>query len=149
MSRPQLFCSIRKEWVAALPEEIVRQRVLSHMIQEKGFPASLIAVEQSLKLLPHLSACNQKDLPNRRVDIVCFVPIQSTLRPLLMVECKAVSLIPSIMRQVAGYNHYLGACFIGLANQEEIRVGWYRSEAKEYSFVDFLPSYAELLRVCL
>ena len=144
MPQSHLFCSIRKEWVAALPEEIVRQRLLLHMIQEKGFPPSLIAVEQSLKSMPHISTELHSRLPNRRVDIVCFTPIASTLHPLLMVECKAVALVPSILNQIIGYNHFVKSSFIGIANQEGIRTGWYQPQTKEYAFIDFLPSYSEL-----
>lgn len=143
-----LFCSIRKEWVAALPEEIVRQRVLLHMVEEKGFPASLVAVEQSLRLLPHLSTIDRRRVPNRRADIICFtkdLKTSSGLHPLLIVECKAIKLAPAIMNQIVGYNHFIGSCFIAIVNQEEMRTGWYDREKKDYSFVDFLPSYQELI----
>lgn len=149
MDLPSLFCSIRKEWVVALPEEIVRQRILLHMIEEKGFPASLIAVEQSLRLLPHLSSQNRQRVPNRRADIVCFakgINPDTTLYPLIMIECKSIKLVPSIMSQIVGYNHYVGSCFIGLANQVELRTGWYDAVKKDYSFIEFLPSYEDLIK---
>lgn len=140
-----LFCIIRKEWVAALPEEIVRQRVLFHMIEQKGFPASLIAVEQPLRGLPHLTATNRQRIPNRRADIVCFAKGGNhELHPLLIVECKSIKLAPVIMNQVVGYHHFIGSHFIAIANQEEIRMGWYDKEKKDYVFVDFLPSFSDL-----
>jgi hypothetical protein len=145
----RLFCSIRKEWVAALPEELVRQRLLLHMIEEKGFPASLIAVEQLLRQLPHLSPAHRQKVPNRRADIVCYAKElhpTASLYPLLIVECKSIKLTPPIMNQIAGYNHFVGSSFIAIANQEEIRTGWYDGQQKEYRFVDFLPLYSDLLR---
>lgn len=143
----RLFCSIRKEWVAALPEEIVRQGVLRHMFDEKGFPPSLVSVEQPLRQLPHLLSANRHLVPNRRADIICFVKNQNTdgLHPLLIVECKSIKLAPMVMSQIVGYNHFVGSSFIALVNQDEIRTGWYDREKGGYAFVDFLPSYCDLI----
>lgn len=145
--KPQnLFCAIRKEWVAALPEEIVRQRLLLHMIDQKGFPASLVAVEQALGQLPHLSPIDRQRVPKRRADIICFANMKSSvMHPLLIVECKSVKLVPSVMNQVVGYNHFVGSSFIAVVNHEEIRTGWYDHAKKDYVFVDYLPSYQELV----
>lgn len=140
----RLFCVVRKQWVAALPEEIVRQRVLRHMVEEKGYPLSLIAVEQSLKSLPHLSSSVRRSVPNRRADIVCFIPAAATLYPLLIIECKAIKLAPAVVHQIVGYNYFVRSQFIAVANQEEVRTGWYHPEKREYAFVPFLPSYEDL-----
>jgi hypothetical protein len=142
-----LFCLIRKEWVAALPEEVVRQRLLLHMIEHKGFPASLIAVEQPLRGLPHLSTSDRQKVPNRRADIICYANGgMNALQPLLIVECKSINLAPAIMNQIAGYNHFVRSRFIAIANKGEIRTGWYDGKKKDYIFVDFLPSYADLIK---
>lgn len=147
MSSEKIRCLIRKEWVTSLPEEKVRQTLLHKMIS-LGFPSGLIGVERELKQMPHLA--NQKGkVPTRRADIVCFgqnIHPHHVLYPLVVIECKAVKLTPQVINQVVGYNHYLGACFIGLANQSEIQLGWYDSVKKEYLFVNFLPTYEELLK---
>ena len=148
MNSSLLFCSIRKEWVAALPEETVRQRMLFYMINHKGFPASLIAVEQSLKQLPHLTSINRSKVPKRRADIICYAKDSvsgSLLRPLVIIECKSVKLAPAIMNQVVGYNHFVGSKFIAIVNQDEIRTGWYDHVKQDYEFVNYLPSYSELM----
>lgn len=148
MNSELLFCSIRKEWVAALPEEIVRQRMLFHMIDHKGFPASLIAVEQSLKQLPSLTSNNRLKVPRRRADIICYAKDSVrgfSLTPLMIVECKSVKLMPAIMNQVVGYNHFVGSKFIAIVNQDEIRTGWFDPVKKDYEFVNYLPSYSELM----
>lgn len=141
-----VFCVIRKEWVAALPEEIVRQRVLSYMIDHKGFPASLVAVEQCLRRLPHLSSRDRHRVPNRRADIICFAMRQAAaLRPLIIIECKSIKLVPSVVNQVVGYNHFVGSRFIAIVNQDEIRTGWYDVDKRDYVFIDHLPSYHDLV----
>lgn len=144
MNKKQIFCSIRKEWVASLPEEQIRQSFLSHMITEKGFPVGLIAVEKALKQLSNIHSAS---IPDRRVDIVCFAKANSgsgELYPLLTVECKAVPLSPRTISQVVGYNHFVQARFIALVNQLEMRVGWFDHAKRGYTFIDYLPSYHEL-----
>ena len=136
--------------MAALPEEIVRQRMLLHMIKHKGFPASLIAVEQSLNQLPHLTSNSRSKAPKRRADIICYAKDSvsgSLLYPLLIIECKSVKLVPAIMNQVVGYNHFVGSKFIAIVNQDEIRTGWYDPVKKDYEFVNYLPLYVELMEV--
>lgn len=141
----QLYCPIRKIWIAALPEEYVRQRILSSMVRELGFPASLLAVEKAIRQLPHLVVSDTRHVPDRRADIICFAKNdQNHLFPLLAIECKAVNLTSKVINQVVGYNHYIRASFIAIANQHQICTGWYDQAKKEYVFVDHLPSYADL-----
>lgn len=146
-SEETLFCPIRKTWVAALPEEHVRQRILHRMVNEQGYPSSLIAVEKAVRQLPHLVVTDRRLIPDRRADIICFakgLSASSDLYPLLTIECKAISLSPRVINQVLGYNHYIRACFIAIANQNEIRTGWYDKDKGEYVFIDYLPSFEEL-----
>ena len=142
----KINCRIRKEWVVATPEEGVRQKLLHHMIEDLGYPSSHIALEKALNQMPHLKL-SQGTIPNRRTDIVCFaekIHPEHALYPLLVVECKAVILNGKVINQVLGYNHFLGAYFIAIANHQEIKTGWYDNSHKNYRFVNHLPSYAEL-----
>jgi hypothetical protein len=67
----EVYCQIRKEWVAAQPEELVRQALVRRMVDELGYPSSLITVEKSLQQLPHIEQSGLK-LPLRRADILVF-----------------------------------------------------------------------------
>ena len=140
-----IFCPIRKAWVAALPEELVRQRFITYMTEERGFPASLISVEKSLRQLPHLALTDSQHIPDRRADILCFAKGVNGVYPLLLVECKAVKLIPTVVSQIVGYNHHVGASFIAVVNQTEMRVGWFDKSKREYVFLNTLPTYVDLL----
>lgn len=145
----QIFCRIRKEWVAKQPEEIVRQNLLCYMIEEQGFPPALIAVEKALNQMPHLALVDKKHIPKRRADIVVFargIHPQFDLHPLVMVECKAVKITPRTMNQVIGYNHCVNSPFIVLVNEERLITGW-RDKAKgNYQFINHLPSYVDLCK---
>lgn len=146
--RKQLFCLLRGIWVAELPEEIVRQQLVNQMIHQLGYPKGNLTLETSLHQFPHLRA-SVNALPSRRTDLICFakgIHPKWELYPLLLVECKSVKLTQKAMTQLIGYNHFLNACFIALTNGQEMRVGWRQNE--QYQFIDRLPAYAELMRVC-
>ena len=150
MSCPEfLFCPLRKEAVAALPEEKVRQRLLTHMMTDLGFPPTLIVVEKSLRQLPHLTAQERLHIPDRRADVICFakgIHPSYDLYPLLTVECKAVPLTPRVISQVVGYNHFVKACFIAMVNQDQLKMGWFDPVQQQYVFLDYLPTYQALLK---
>lgn len=132
----QVQCLNRKVWVAATPEEIVRQGWLTQL-ELQGFPRALIAVEKELSQLTHL---NCKKVPTRRADILCFAPV--TLQPLVLIECKAVPLTQKAVTQALAYNHFVQARFVAIVNQTEIKFGYPTSEG--YKFVSFLPLFNEL-----
>ena len=145
-SEKQLYDELRGCWVAAQPEEVVRQKLVRSLIKDLGFPKSLIAIEKALDQLPHL-ADRRTEVPNRRADILCFgkgIHPDYDLYPLLMIECKAVAITDKVLQQVVGYNHYVQSCFVAVANQSEVQTGWWDEAAKEYRFVSGLPTYAEL-----
>lgn len=139
----QLWDPIRNSWVASTPEERVRQRLIQEMLHVKGFPQSGLCVEKALQQLPHISS----EPPLRRADILVFakdIHPNYALYPLLMIECKAVPLSEAAQRQVAGYNHFVQAYFVAVANEEKLRLGWQGADGS-YSWVDYLPNYTELL----
>lgn len=145
-SDTRLFCSIRKKWVNSLPEEKVRQRLIYDMIHRLGYPPGLIVLEKKLSTLPHLS--KTPSVPNRRADLIVFAKNlhpADLLSPLLLVECKAIPLTPSVLRQIVGYNQFVGACFIGVVNASQFLLGWFEPSQKEFSFLNELPSYESLL----
>lgn len=150
MPKPcQLFCSIRKKWIASTPEEKVRQGLLVHMTQNLGYPSGSLALEMSLSQMPHLCHIPSYQIPNRRADLIVLAAglhPQHPLYPLLLIECKAIAITAKVMRQVIGYNQHLQACFIGVVNERERRVGWQHPVQKEYRFLTELPPYEILLQ---
>ncbi len=139
-----IYDEVRKSFVKATPEEIVRQSLLHLMIDELGFPYNYLAVEKKLSELPHLQldGCG---IPLRRFDIVCFARGSTSFFPLLMVECKAEAINQKAINQVIGYNHYVKASFVALAGRNEIQLGWFDKSIKRYTFTSQLPPYQKLL----
>lgn len=119
-----------------LPEEQVRQNLLADLA-EKGYPKGLTVVEAELSSLPELAG---KNLPKRRIDILIYT---AAMKPLLLIECKAIPLDVKASRQLQGYNAYIGAPFMALANQDAFWLFW--DEGGTLKKAAILPSYAQLL----
>lgn len=144
----QIYCLVRNEWVAALPEEKIRQQWLHKMVYELNYPLSGFALEKSLHQMPHLAGTGLARLPKRRADIVFFsngIHPDHALYPLLLIECKAVKLTSKVLRQVVGYNYYLKAPFIAAVNDVEAKLGW-QSNNGEYNYSLGIPTYPALSR---
>ncbi|HSW86289.1 MAG TPA: type I restriction enzyme HsdR N-terminal domain-containing protein [Rhabdochlamydiaceae bacterium] len=146
MNTRLVFDEVRKAWVAATPEEIVRQQLLQNMIHKLDFPKDLLSVEKDIRQLPHLLTVS--NLPDRRADIICFakdVHPQHSLYPLLLIECKEECLDLKAQEQLLGYNHYIKAHFVALAGRSEVKLGYYNKDDQCYRFIPYLPSYKSLL----
>ncbi len=123
--------------MAAIPEEIVRQRLIQKMVSELGYPKNLIAVEKEIGSLP-----DQREFPKRRLDLVSYANSERGVIPLLLAECKSVPLDEAAVRQVFGYNASVHAPFICLASESEIKTLW--MEKGKIASIPFLPPFAEL-----
>lgn len=88
-----IFDPLRKSWIRLSPEEWVRQNFLQYLLQVKGYPAALIAIEKEI-MLGELS---------KRFDILVY---DQAHKPWMMVECKAmeVALNEKVMEQILRYN---------------------------------------------
>lgn len=122
------------------------------MTEQLGYPKQLLVVEKALHQFPHLAHHPTKDFPRRRADLVCYakdIHPDHELYPLVLIECKAVPLTAQAIQQVTGYNHYLKARFVALCNGNEVRSGYFDAERGGYIFANTLPSYQELLALCV
>jgi len=139
----RLYDPIRKAWVKETPEERVRQKLLQILVRDLHFPVNMLAVEKELSQLPHLQLfC---DIPKRRIDILAFAKRGDDFWPLLMIECKAEKLNPQFANQLVGYNSFVQAPFLCLANEKEVVTGSYDDEAGHFRFEPGLKSYSRLL----
>jgi len=105
LDRKLIFDGFRRRWVALSPEEWVRQNFVRYLTEVKHFPASLVAIERSLRM-------NQRDF---RTDIVLF---SKSGNPLVVVECKApeVKITQQVFDQIARYNLDLRVNYLIVTN---------------------------------
>ncbi len=111
--KEQIFCEWRHRWVRLTPEEWVRQQLLHRLVEQLGYPASLIAVEVSLEKITNdkLQITNKK----LRADAVVY---NRAMQPLMLIECKAetVPLTQKTLDQAVIYNRRLNVPYLLLHN---------------------------------
>ncbi len=138
----QIYDVLRNTWIVALPEEIVRQKWIEVMLNHLSFPKELIVIEKHLSLLPGLNL--QGPLPDRRIDLLAYYQKDGTLWPLFLMECKCTPLNQKALLQVQGYNQFIKAPYVAIANEEEILIG-FEKEPGELETINFLPAYPLLM----
>jgi len=131
---------VRKKLIYITPEETVRQKVISYLIDVLDVPAEMISVEA------HLSHYGVRS--KRRADIIVHgTDSEGVLRPVAIVECKAPGIIlgEKAADQITDYCNSLGCDFAMMVNDCESFTYHYDAKRDEYIQIDGLPKYSELL----
>lgn len=131
---------IRKRLIYITPEETVRQKVISYLLDNLKVPADMLQVEE------HLSHYGIKS--RDRADIVILeMNKENTLFPLAVIECKAenVPLDEKAMSQAIAYSDALESIYTLLINGEEYFCYKYNDKTKEYAQIEELPKYKAML----
>jgi hypothetical protein len=102
--KEMIFDECRKQWFLLTPEEWVRQNFLQYLMQVKGYPSSLIAVEREIAL---------GEL-KKRCDIIVF----KDAKPWMIVECKEMNseLNEAVIKQILRYNISLQVSYLVITN---------------------------------
>lgn len=123
-------CKIRKKYVAATPEEEVRQHTLSFLINNKSYPASLISVEGQIKV-GNLT---------KRYDILVY---DRQFKPWLLVECKApnIKITQKVLDQTSRYNLSIGAKYFILTNSHQTYCLAKDISSNSFVLLEDIPDY--------
>jgi hypothetical protein len=129
-ARQQIFDPIRKKYVVLTPEEWVRQNFIQYLIQNKKFPASLIAVEAGLKY-------NQLQ---KRLDVLVY---SKQGVPHLMIECKApnVKISQDTFDQIARYNMIFKVKYLVVTNGLQHFCCMMDYTTNSYSYLETVPEF--------
>ena len=129
--RTQVFDPLRRRYVALMPEEEIRQKVLYLLVEHLHVPAGLVAVEYSIKV-------NGLD---KRADAVVF---DTEGCPLMVVECKApsVALTQAVLEQALRYHSALQPHFLLLSNGTATYC--FKAENGTVQAMDHLPDFIEM-----
>lgn len=124
--REEVFCPIRKKWVALTPEEHVRQCLVQHLL-ELNFPKGLLAVERAF----------QYNSLSKRFDALIF---RRDGEPFLLAECKAPfePLDEAVVDQALRYNSQFHARWLLFTNGT--RLFTFEEVDLEYHLREQLPS---------
>ena len=102
---PSIFDILRRKYVALTPEEWVRQHFSHFLINQKNYPATLLANEIKLRV-------GNKTL---RADSVLY---DRELRPRMIVEYKAphIPITQKVFDQISTYNMLLHVDYLVVSN---------------------------------
>lgn len=129
---------VRQKLIYITPEETVRQRMISYLINELRIPKEAILVEE---YLAHYHVASK-----RRADIVVHGMKEDAAYPILVVECKApdVHLDEKAHVQVFDYCDALGADYAMVCNGCEMYCYKYSEAEQVYHELNVIPSYKEM-----
>lgn len=132
--RKYIFDFIRKKFVILTPEEWVRQNFLRFLVDEKKYPASLIAVEKEFKL-NNLS---------KRSDAIVY---NRSGNPILILEFKApeVKIDQKVFDQIARYNMKLNVNYLVVSNGMEHFCCKIDTENNTYFFLKEVPDFYKII----
>lgn len=128
-----IFDRIRQKFVSLTPEEWVRQNFVTFLIDEKGFPAGLMANEVSL---------TQNNISRRCDTLVSDL----NGHPFVIIEYKApsVTITQTVFDQIVRYNMVLKALYLIVTNGRThycCRIDYTKGT---YSFLKDIPQYKAL-----
>lgn len=128
-----IFDEIRKKTLVLTPEEWVRQNFIRFMVEEKKYPASLLAIETGLKL-------NRNQF---RADLLVY---DRRGKPLLIVEFKAPSVKISQLAfdQITRYNMTFQVPYLIVSNGLSHYCCKVNAEEQTYAFLKEIPTFDQL-----
>ncbi|MDA0195048.1 MAG: type I restriction enzyme HsdR N-terminal domain-containing protein [Bacteroidetes bacterium] len=128
-----IFDFVRKKYLVITPEELVRQGLINHLINDLYYPKSLISVEKEVK---YGKKSNRSDIHIRYNNGGCF----------MVVECKSFreNINQSTFDQAAKYSTVLKADFLVVTNGSVTYCCKIDHEARRFDFINSLPSYPKV-----
>lgn len=131
--RSQIFDPFRRKYVLLTPEEWVRQHFLQYLVREKGFPASLVAVEKEFSF----------NRMKKRTDILAH---NRQGEPMLLVECKSpkVRVSREAFGQIGLYNLTYKVPWLVVTNGLRHYCCHFDAAEGKYLFVDRIPEWKEI-----
>lgn len=127
-----VFDIIRKKFVAAGPEEIVRQNLVHFLINHLSYPKALISIEKEI----------QYNELKKRTDLVVY---NKNGHPQLIAECKApyIKINQDTFNQISRYNLVLKVPFLVITNGNT-HYSCKIINPQNISFLEKIPHFSEL-----
>ena len=129
----RVYDPLRRAWLVVTPEEWVRQHFVNYLISSRGYPASRIANEVTIRLNNTVKRC----------DTVVYDP---SLKPVAIVEYKApeVAVTPRVFEQIARYNIVLNVGILIVSNGMH-HYACHVSPDGTFTFLRDIPRWEEII----
>lgn len=130
---PSIFDILRRKYVALTPEEWVRQHFIHFLINQKNYPATLLANEIKLRV-------GNKTL---RADSVLY---DRELRPRMIIEYKAphIPITQKVFDQISTYNMLLHVDYLVISNGLQHYCCKMDYDNQKYLFLEDIPDYQNI-----
>lgn len=128
-----IFDTLRKKYVALTPEEWVRQHFTHFLLEQKGYPAGLLANEVQINL----------NGTRKRCDTVLY---RKDLTARMIVEYKAphIEISQAVFDQITRYNMVLKVDYLIVTNGIKHYCCRIDYSTSRYSFLPEVPAYDDL-----
>lgn len=129
----EIFDPLRRKYVSMTPEEWVRQHFTHYLISEKGYPASLMVNEVTIKL----------NSLTKRCDTVVY---NNSLEPLVICEFKKpdVEITQQVFDQVVRYNIVLKVKYLIVSNGMSHYCCKINYDDMSFEYLQEIPEYVRL-----
>ncbi len=124
-----IFCLVRRRWVALTPEEWVRQHFLNLLIEHLSYPRGLIKLEHSIKYFKNI----------KRSDITI---LDRSGGVFMLVECKSfkMKLTQEVVSQLSQYNKILDSKYLAISNGLKHFI-WEKKSSGSYESLEMFPAH--------
>ena len=101
----EIFCLVRRKWVALTPEEWVRQHFVNLMITNLHYPKGMMKLEHTMNYFKNV----------KRSDVTI---LSKEAGIFMLLECKAptVKIDQKVINQISEYNKVLNSKYISVSN---------------------------------
>ena len=130
MEYEKIFDPVRKKWLAATPEEIIRQHWIHILHHEAEYPLSFLSIEKKIKV-------NRLE---KRYDIVAY---SHDSRPHILIECKShkVTIQQKYFQQAAAYNIAIHTPYLIVTNGIQTFIAHIDFSEGSFTFIQNIPKY--------
>lgn len=133
--------TIREKLIYVTPEEVVRQKIISYLLNELEVPKEMISVEENLA---HYGLKSK-----RRADIIIhkYDKENDARVPVAVIECKATGVLlgEKACNQVLDYADELLCDYVMLTDGSLALCYKYNSDENIYTSISRLPKYKEMI----
>jgi hypothetical protein len=133
MENDKIFDPVRKKWLIATPEELIRQHWINLLHIEDGYPFSFLSVEKKFKV----------HKLEKRYDIVAYNHLSE---PYILIECKSEStkIHQKYFEQAAIYNIAIKAPYLVITNGIQTFIAHIDFSLGSYTFIQNIPKFKDL-----
>lgn len=131
--KPYILDTLRRKYVSLTPEEWVRQHFVHFLIDQKGYPQTLLANEVELRVGDKRLRCDSV-LYNREAQ------------PVMIIEYKAptIALTQRVFDQISVYNMLLHVDYLVVSNGLQHYCCRMDYANNTYTFLTDIPDYGDL-----